>query len=111
MLISGMVFGQLTTPIRSLIIDGQNNHSAWPKTTMMIKKYLEDTKRYTVDIARTKYTVEGEELLKTYPLNDGIEREAKNNAVSDRSQATSQRPKNPRKENLIETTWICNPQQ
>jgi uncharacterized protein len=82
-LFSGMVCGQSPAPIRALIIDGQNNHSAWPKTTMMIKKYLEDTKRYTVDIARTKYTTQGDELLKQYPLNDGIQRESKKNAVPD----------------------------
>jgi len=83
LLLPGVVLAQSPAPIRALIIDGQNNHSAWPKTTMMIKKYLEDTKRYTVDIARTKYTVQGEDLLKKYPLNDGIEREAKKNAVPD----------------------------
>jgi uncharacterized protein len=70
-------------PIRALIIDGQNNHVAWPKTTMMMKKYLEDTKRYTVDIARTKYTWKGDELLAKYPLNDGVEREALNQARPD----------------------------
>jgi uncharacterized protein len=64
-------------PIKALIIDGQNNHSAWPKTTMMMKKYLEDTKRYSVDIARTKYTWQGDNLLAKYPLNDGVKREAK----------------------------------
>ena len=29
--------------LKALIIDGQNNHTAWPKTTVMMKKYLEDT--------------------------------------------------------------------
>lgn len=60
--------------IAALILDGQNNHGAWPKTTMMIKKYLEDTGRYSVDIARTKTTWQGEEWLAKYPLNDGVER-------------------------------------
>ena len=27
-------------PVKALIIDGQNNHGAWPKTTFMMKKYL-----------------------------------------------------------------------
>lgn len=53
---------------RALIIDGQNNHVAWPKTTFMMKRYLEETGLYTVDIARTKYTWRGEELLKEFPL-------------------------------------------
>ncbi len=70
-------------PIRALIIDGQNNHSAWPKTTMMMKKYLEDTKRYKVDIARTKYTWQGDQLLEKYPLNDGVQREALKQAKPD----------------------------
>ena len=26
--------------LKVLIIDGQNNHTAWPKTTVMMKKYL-----------------------------------------------------------------------
>ncbi len=63
-------------PINVLILDGQNNHGAWPKTTMMIKKYLEDTNRYRVDIARTKYMWQGEEWLAKYPLVDGVQRES-----------------------------------
>ena len=57
--------------LKVLIIDGQNNHSAWPMTTVMMKKYLEDTGRFTVDVERTKYTWNGGDLLKKYPLNDG----------------------------------------
>ncbi|NQV24252.1 MAG: ThuA domain-containing protein, partial [Rhodopirellula sp.] len=55
-------------PMKALIIDGQNNHGAWPKTTFMMKKYLEETKLFTVDIARTAFTTNGEDLLKDYPL-------------------------------------------
>ncbi len=55
-------------PMKALIIDGQNNHGAWPKTTFMMKKYLEDTKLFTVDIARTAFTTNGEALLKEFPL-------------------------------------------
>ena len=57
--------------IKVLIIDGQNNHSAWPKTTAMMKKYLEDTKHFTVDVQRTKFTWKGGNLLKEYSLDDG----------------------------------------
>lgn len=70
-LFASQAYGQ---KIAALILDGQNNHGAWPKTTMMIKKYLEDTGRYSVDIARTKTTWQGEEWLAKYPLNDGVER-------------------------------------
>lgn len=36
-----------------LIVDGQNNHGVWPKTTRMMQKYLEETGLFTVDIATT----------------------------------------------------------
>lgn len=39
-----------SSPIKVLIIDGQNNH-AWQQTTPVLKKILEDTKRFTVDVA------------------------------------------------------------
>jgi type 1 glutamine amidotransferase len=38
-------------PLRALIVDGQNNHACWPKTTRMMKHYLEDTGLFTVDVA------------------------------------------------------------
>lgn len=59
--------------IKALIIDGQNNHVAWPQTTIMMKQYLEDTGRFSVDVARTKYTWKGGDLLDKYPLGDGKE--------------------------------------
>ena len=61
--------------LQVLIIDGQNNHVRWPKTTMMMKKFLEDSNRFTVDIARTKFTWKGGDLVKQYPLEDGKEYE------------------------------------
>ncbi|MGK0427328.1 MAG: hypothetical protein ACJAUR_001439, partial [Ulvibacter sp.] len=39
--------------LRALILDGQNNHYIWPKTTMMMKNYLEQTGLFEVDINRT----------------------------------------------------------
>jgi type 1 glutamine amidotransferase len=44
-----------TPKLRALIIDGQSNHGIWPKTTAMMKDYLEETGIFTVDIERTKY--------------------------------------------------------
>ncbi len=38
--------------LRTLIIDGQNNHYIWPKTTMMMKDFLEETGLFEVDIHR-----------------------------------------------------------
>jgi len=40
-------------PLKALIIDGQNNHGVWPTTTKMMKKYLEDTGLFAVDVATT----------------------------------------------------------
>lgn len=40
-------------PRKALIIDGQNNHGVWPTTTKMMKKYLEETGLFTVDVATT----------------------------------------------------------
>ena len=37
-------------PHRALIVDGQNNHGCWPKTTPMMRKYLEDTGLFRVDV-------------------------------------------------------------
>lgn len=34
--------------IRVLIVDGQNNHTVWPKSTAMMKTYLEATDRKSV---------------------------------------------------------------
>lgn len=80
LLLSGSV--SAAEKMKALIIDGQNNHSAWPKTTFMMKKYLEDTGLFTVDIARTKYTWQGDNLLKQYPLN-GVQTEALKQPKSD----------------------------
>jgi type 1 glutamine amidotransferase len=40
-------------PLKALIVDGQNNHDVWPTTTKMMKKYLEETGLFTVDVATT----------------------------------------------------------
>lgn len=56
--------------MKALIIDGQNNHEMWPKTTMMMKQYLEETGLFTVDVERTVYTWNGDEYLDEYKLED-----------------------------------------
>ncbi len=77
------------TPIKklkALIVDGENNHGVWPKTTYMMKSYLEETGMFDVEIARKKYTWIGphynkiagvndiNQLLTLYPLNDSLKR-------------------------------------
>lgn len=69
-----------TPHLKALIIDGENNHGVWPKTTMMMKDFLEQTGIFQVDINRTANVYQGphhgvkgdvKRLLKEYPLNDG----------------------------------------
>ncbi len=59
---------QAPAKLKVLIIDGQNNHEMWPKTTMMMQQYLEETGLFSVDIRRSAYTWKGEELLPQFPL-------------------------------------------
>ncbi len=59
------------TRISALIVDGQNNHVVWPMTTVMMKQYLESTGLFEVDVARTAFTVNGEQFLAEYPI-DGV---------------------------------------
>lgn len=71
--------------LKALIIDGENNHGIWPKSTFMMKDFLEETDLFEVDIARKKFNWVGphhnvknldsiEQLLDLYPLNDGVNR-------------------------------------
>jgi type 1 glutamine amidotransferase len=39
--------------LKALIVDGQNNHRVWPTTTKMMKRYLEETGLFAVDVATT----------------------------------------------------------
>src|SRR5713226_3896820 len=43
---------QAATPIRALIIDGQNNHD-WSHTTPVLKKILDDTGLFQVEVLTT----------------------------------------------------------
>jgi type 1 glutamine amidotransferase len=57
--------------INVLIIDGQNNHYEWPKTSHMMQQILLKDERFKVDIYRTKNTWMGGNLLEQYPVEDG----------------------------------------
>jgi len=41
--------------LKALIVDGQNNHAVWPKATVMMKQYLEDSGLFEVEVKRTKF--------------------------------------------------------
>jgi len=58
-LLSASAFAE-EAKLTALIVDGQNNHGVWPKTTQMMKSYLENTGKFTVDVATTgKNSTEG----------------------------------------------------
>lgn len=59
--------------LKALIIDGQNNHEVWPKSTIMMKQYLEETGLFEVDINRSKYTWKAEREKK-YLAMAGVEK-------------------------------------
>lgn len=58
----------LNAKIKALIIDGQNNHAVWPKSTIMMKQYLEDTGLFEVKVIRCKFTWKGEREKDFLPL-------------------------------------------
>ncbi len=70
---STVAYAQDAPKIKVLIIDGQNNHGDWPKTTAMMKKYLEDSGRFTADVERTRFTANGQKHFPKYALKDGKE--------------------------------------
>lgn len=66
--------------LKALIIDGQSNHYIWPKTTMMLKDYIEKTELFDVSIHRmdsiwlgVKYNKSRPEaytsFIETYPVD------------------------------------------
>lgn len=47
-------------PYKALIVDGQNNHGVWPKSTIMMRQYLEETGLFVVDVERTKFLMKSQ---------------------------------------------------
>lgn len=54
--------------LKALIVDGQNNHAVWPKSTIMMRQYLQETGLFEVDIDRTQYTWKAEREKAYLPL-------------------------------------------
>lgn len=67
-LAAGVLSADGADKLKALIIDGQNNHAVWPKSTIMMKQYLEDTGLFEVDIARPKFTWQGDREKEYLPL-------------------------------------------
>jgi uncharacterized protein len=57
-----------TAQIKTLIVDGQNNHEQWPKITYMMKSYLEESGLFKVDVERSSFTFQGDKFLKEYTI-------------------------------------------
>ncbi|WOO41741.1 ThuA domain-containing protein [Rubellicoccus peritrichatus] len=55
-LVQATAYSAESPKLKALIIDGQNNHAVWPKSTIMMKQYLEDTGLFEVDVDRTRFT-------------------------------------------------------
>ena len=55
-------------PLKALIVDGQNNHANWPQTTQMMKKYLQDSGLFTVDVVT--HAPKGEDPAFKPPFKD-----------------------------------------
>ena len=70
--------------LKALIVDGQNNHKVWPKSTIMMRQYLRDSGLFeAVDIARTRFTWRGEDEAKFLPLAGVGESEAQEKPKTD----------------------------
>jgi type 1 glutamine amidotransferase len=59
--------------LKVLIVDGQNNHNVWPKSTHMMRDYLEESGRFEVDLYRTRFTSKGTRFGDDFKLDDGKE--------------------------------------
>jgi type 1 glutamine amidotransferase len=53
LLAPAIAIAQTGQKLKALIVDGQNNHKNWPQTTQMMKRYLEESGRFTVEVATT----------------------------------------------------------
>jgi len=69
--------------LKALIVDGQNNHQVWPKSTVMMKQYLEATGLFEVDVARTKFVWSAEREKAFLPLAGAGESELVKNPQPD----------------------------
>lgn len=66
MLCAAVLSASADDKIKVLIIDGQNNHN-WQQTTPVLKKILDDTGRFTVDVATSPPKGKKEEMANFRP--------------------------------------------
>lgn len=87
LLIAPLLF--LATPaqagdrLKVLIIDGQNNHAVWPKATVMMKRYLEESGRFDVEVERTAVIYKAQREADYLPLANAGKSELVEQPVTD----------------------------
>jgi hypothetical protein len=69
--------------LKALIVDGQNNHAVWPKSTVMMKQYLEDSGLFVVEVARVKFISNFKREEKWLPLAGAGESEKSGKPLPD----------------------------
>jgi type 1 glutamine amidotransferase len=69
--------------LKVLIVDGQNNHAVWPKSTIMMKEYLEKSGLFEVEVARTRFISNYKREEAWLPLAGTGESEKKEKPVPD----------------------------
>lgn len=69
--------------MKALIVDGQNNHQVWPKSTVMMKQYLENSGLFEVDVARTRFISNFKREESWLPLAGAGETEGTEKPVAD----------------------------
>lgn len=69
--------------LKALIVDGQNNHAVWPKSTVMMKDYLENSGLFLVDVARTRFISNHQREKDWLPLAGAPEAEGKDKPMPD----------------------------
>lgn len=72
----GLVAVGAEAKLKALIIDGQNNHAVWPKSTIMMKQYLEETGKFEVDVDRVRFIWKSEREAKYLPMAGDFDTEA-----------------------------------
>ena len=69
--------------LKALIVDGQNNHEVWPKSSIMMREYLEESGLFEVEVARTRYLWKSEREKAFLPLAGTGEAEELKNPKED----------------------------
>jgi type 1 glutamine amidotransferase len=69
--------------LKALIVDGQNNHAVWPKSTVMMKQYLHESGLFEVDVARVKFINNYKREESWLPLAGAGESEKSENPLPD----------------------------